>query len=83
LCYNCGCIPSPAVKEIFEHFFTPKDEGQGTGLGLTVSHGIVKDHDGWIEVQSPPQGEPNGTSFSVFLPIEAPALAPAEGIGNA
>jgi len=83
ICDNGAGIPAPAVQDIFEPFFTTKDEGQGTGLGLTVSHGIVKDHDGWIEVQSPPQGEPNGTSFSVFLPIGAPALAPAEGIGKA
>jgi len=83
ICDNGAGIPAPAVQDIFEPFFTTKDEGQGTGLGLTVSHGIVKDHDGWIEVQSPPPGEPNGTSFSVFLPVEAPALAPAEGIGKA
>jgi len=83
ICDNGAGIPAPAVQDIFEPFFTTKDEGQGTGLGLTVSHGIVKDHDGWIEVQSPPPGEPNGTSFSVFLPIEAAALAPAEGIGKA
>ena len=80
---NGAGIPAPAVQDIFEPFFTTKDEGQGTGLGLTVSHGIVKDHDGWIEVQSPPEGEPNGTSFSVFLPVGAVALAPAEGIGKA
>jgi len=83
ICDNGAGIPAPAVQDIFEPFFTTKDEGQGTGLGLTVSHGIVKDHDGWIEVQSPPPGEPNGTSFSVFLPIEAAALAPAEAIGKA
>ncbi|HEY4187291.1 MAG TPA: ATP-binding protein, partial [Polyangia bacterium] len=76
-------IAASATQDIFEPFFTTKDAGQGTGLGLTVSHGIVKDHDGWIEVESPPQGEPNGTLFSVFLPVEAAELAVAEGIGKA
>jgi signal transduction histidine kinase len=63
---------------IFEPFFTTKDEGQGTGLGLAVSHGIIKDHDGWIEVESPPASEPSGTLFRVYLPL---ALAAAGGAG--
>jgi signal transduction histidine kinase len=64
--------------KIFEPFFTTKDEGQGTGLGLAVSHGIVKDHDGWIEVDSPPEG---GAVFRVFLPCSA-AAAPGTDSWN-
>jgi signal transduction histidine kinase len=59
-----GIAPTNRAK-IFEPFFTTRDEGQGTGLGLAVSHGIVKDHDGWIEVDSPAGG---GAVFRVFLP---------------
>jgi signal transduction histidine kinase len=65
-------IPAADRDKIFEPFFTTKDAGQGTGLGLAVSHGIVKDHDGWIEVDSPPGG---GALFRVFLPCGVAAGA--------
>jgi signal transduction histidine kinase len=58
-------IPEAHRDKIFEPFFTTRDEGQGTGLGLAVSNGIVKDHDGWIEVES---GEGRGAVFRVYLP---------------
>jgi signal transduction histidine kinase len=52
-------------QRVFEHFFTTKGVGEGTGLGLTTVYGIVRDHGGWIDVQS---RIGKGTQFTVFLP---------------
>jgi signal transduction histidine kinase len=59
-------IPEADRARIFEPFYSTKADGGGTGLGLAVSHGIVKDHDGWIEIESPTEG---GTIFRVYLPM--------------
>ncbi|HVP13344.1 MAG TPA: [Fe-Fe] hydrogenase large subunit C-terminal domain-containing protein, partial [Phycisphaerae bacterium] len=63
-------IPPENRKKIFEPFFTTKPAGQGTGLGLAVSYGIVKMHQGDIRVESnanPAMG-PTGSTFTVTLP---------------
>jgi len=66
---GCG-IPAEDLDKLFDPFFTTKAVGQGTGLGLSVSYGIVQRHGGKIRVQSEVG---KGTRFFIWLPIEAEA----------
>jgi signal transduction histidine kinase len=61
-------IPEENRDKIFEPFFTTKKVGEGTGLGLSVSYGLIKNHGGEIKVHSKKN---QGTIFTVILPVLA------------
>lgn len=71
---GCG-IPQEVMPRIFEPFYTTKEVGQGTGLGLAAVQGIVRNHDGCVDIESLPDV---GTRVDVYVPItEATPLAVA------
>jgi signal transduction histidine kinase len=62
---GCG-IPSENISRVFDPFFTTKGVGHGTGLGLSVSYGIIQRHNGDISVSSSPGV---GSTFTIILPV--------------
>ncbi len=66
---GCG-VPPELGRRIFDPFFTTKPQGQGTGLGLAVSYGVVQRHRGTMDFES---NNGRGTVFTIELPIQATA----------
>lgn len=70
---NGSGIPIEIKDKIWDPFFTTKDQGEGTGLGLGIVKGIIEKHKGRIEVES----SPGKTRFMVYLPLVGPGDVPS------
>ena len=75
---GCGIAPE-LLPHIFDPFFTTKEIGKGTGLGLAMVYGIVKQHNGWVDVQSTAN---KGTTFRILLPACTEDSRPADPSQN-
>ncbi|MEA2039818.1 MAG: ATP-binding protein [Thermodesulfobacteriota bacterium] len=65
---GCG-IPEDKLKDIFEPFYTTKEEGKGVGLGLSVVYGIISKHNGTVNVETEPE---KGSRFNIRFPLSRP-----------
>jgi PAS domain S-box-containing protein len=69
-------MPDDVVDKVFEPFFSTKEEGDGTGLGLSTAYSIIQSHDGFLDVESE---EGVGTTFWMYLPVAEEEAEPQSG----
>lgn len=68
-------ISTEVLPRLFEPFFSTKPGGQSSGLGLATVHGVLRQHQGWVEVSNLPGG---GAEFTLFLPLLIKAMEPSD-----
>jgi len=74
---GCG-MPPEIISHIFEPYFTTKDQGRGTGLGMSIVYNIIRQHAGWIDLESEVG---RGTTFRIFFPMQVTGKTTAKETG--